>query len=349
MKNLIRSLACVALAVSAVTASADDATAALTEDELILQNAERANDEQKVFFTLPCCRRVTGAAEVMKPGAEAWEAVEEGRFYPLGSTYRTVGAASRLLVQFGLGCEVVAKGDSRFGTRPQPLGVKGRTVVLGGGELHVKMPRDLTNGLFSVAAPGFVARDLCGASIFRYQNLPDGDLADIRCESGSLAIGGRHFTVTGLKSTNELKIRTSQDQLVSELVGVSGDISVRLDQGLRQIPDIETQETRIEAQILVWNLSPETAVRIHRAVPAVGEKLSVTVMTFDASGALKNRCAFTEGRYELTTGEQGPTSEKEREEIAKQAAAAGAEGAAAVAAPPSEAEPPADEEDIFEL
>ena len=35
------------------------------------------------FSTLPFCRAVTGVAEILKPGASAWEPVEEGRFYPL--------------------------------------------------------------------------------------------------------------------------------------------------------------------------------------------------------------------------------------------------------------------------
>ena len=63
-------------------------------------------------------------------------------------------------------------------------------------------------------------------------------------------------------------------------------------------------------------------MRIHRAKPGIGEKMAVTIMTFDASGELKNRCAFTEHTVEVNSGELGPTSKKDREEIAKKAAEA---------------------------
>ena len=48
--------------------------------------------------------------------------------------------------------------------------------------------------------------------------------------------------------------------------------------------------------------------------------MAVTVMTFDAAGELRNRCAFTEGRVEVNSGELGPTSKKDREDLAKRAA-----------------------------
>ena len=58
-------------------------------------------------------------------------------------------------------------------------------------------------------------------------------------------------------------------------------------------------------------------------LPTIGEKMSVTVMTFDASGELRNRCAFTEGRAEINTGEQGVGALADQEaERAKKAAEA---------------------------
>jgi hypothetical protein len=50
--------------------------------------------------------------------------------------------------------------------------------------------------------------------------------------------------------------------------------------------------------------------------------MSVTAMTFNEAGEMKNRCAFSERRAEINTGEMGPTSKKDREEIARRAAQA---------------------------
>ena len=43
-------------------------------------------------------------------------------------------------------------------------------------------------------------------------------------------------------------------------------------------------------------------------------------MTFDSKGELRNRCAFAENMFEVNSGEIGPTTRKEREELAKKAA-----------------------------
>jgi len=96
---------------------------------------------------------------------------------------------------------------------------------------------------------------------------------------------------------------------------------VFLDQGLKQVKNFATGEITVENKPLEWKLSPRTAVRIHRALPSIGERMSVTVMTFDASGALKNRCAFAEGREDVNTGELAPSLKSDREAIAKRDAA----------------------------
>ena len=70
---------------------------------------------------------------------------------------------------------------------------------------------------------------------------------------------------------------------------------------------------------------PKTAVRIHRAVPEVGERMSVAVMTFDTKGELQNRCSFAEGRSEINSGEEGAGVLAKREADAAKKAAETAE------------------------
>lgn len=333
MNISIRTLTCAAALAAFVPLFAQEeeedmeATENAEEEEVEVQNlgieglpSRIYTGKQKYFEILPWCRRVEGQAQVLKPGARDWEMIEETEHYPLGSSYRTVGKDSRLTISFGRDCMVVIVGEASFGTRRQPLDVKSRTISLKSGKITVKLPRNFPEGMFVVSAPGFTVFNLAGDSRYSYEKTGDGDLATIRCITGSLQIRGRHFEVTDMKAANEMQIRTSQDALVTALYGKRGDIMTKLDQGLVKIKDIETGDSHIEARFLEWKLSPQTAVRIHRAVPRVGENMAATVMTFDSMGELKNRCAFTENRYEITTGEQAPTSKNVQKELEAKAA-----------------------------
>lgn len=323
---------------------ATDATAAVGEadgDEASGEAAESADEEsddpiiraanalgdkskEKYFFILPFCRSLEGRAQVLTPGTNDWAEVKEGRYYPLGTRYRTLGEDTALCIKFGKEVEVVIKGEASFSTRAQALSEPSRTISLVSGTITVKLPRNLPqqNSLFVVTAPGFKAANLAGDSRYTYATAVDGDEVTVRCVTGSMSIDGRHFSIASMRAANEIKIRTSQDQLFSGLYGMRGDIMVKLDQGQVQLKDYETGEMKIEDRFLDWKLSPQTAVRIHRALPSIGERMSVTVMTFDAGGELKNRCAFAERCYQVNSGELGPTSKKDRDAIAKRAAEA---------------------------
>lgn len=335
--------------------SGDGATSSDADDSSADADAPEGGDadlpsvkgarKDKYFHILPFCRRLdlesrpdrpAGKAEVLTPMAKEWVPVKEGRFYPLGSTYRTTGPATRLRMQFGNEVEVVIGGEAEFGTRAQALDEKSRTVTLGYGTINVKLPLNMPEGLFVVTTPSFKAINLAGESRYTHKrpedldkrakrrHFGDGDGEDwiVRCVTGMLTIEGRHFRIPSMKAAQEVEIRASQDLLFTGLYGKRGDYIVKLDQGRVMVKDFETGERKIEDKVLDWKLSPQTAVRIHRAVPALGERMSVTVMTFDASGELKNRCAFAEKMVEVNSGELGPTSKKDREELAKKAAEA---------------------------
>ena len=98
-------LAVTAFAVSAVfaPACAQDAeeapAAAAAEDGL-----PSPQPEAKPFTALFKCLRATGAVQVLKPGASEWAVAQEGRYYPLGSSVRTLkeaGASGAAEFSFG--------------------------------------------------------------------------------------------------------------------------------------------------------------------------------------------------------------------------------------------------------
>ncbi len=342
MKTIFRTLAAVSIA-SALSVAwgfedeyEEDFEDEISEESSVEEEAEETGDpeleaislnkaDDKHYSTLPYCRKLVGTAEVRRPGSVIWEPIEEGRFYALGTMYRTKGANTELIIKFGKEVDVEIKGVASFGTRAQPLAEKSRTIVLVSGKIMVKLPRNFPDGLFVVTAPGFKVINLKGNSSYEYEKVADGDgdLALIKCITGDLAVEGRNFRIPAMKPANEVKIRTTLDQLITRIFGMRGDCIVNLDQGRVRVKDYATGETNDEEKKLDWKLSPQTAVRIHRAVPALGSKMAVTVMTFDAVGDMKNRCAFTENMVEVNSGELGSTSKADREAIAKKAAESG--------------------------
>ncbi len=326
----------VAAAVMAAFGEVDEDTAKEISDEASRASAQAVY--RSPFKPLPLCRVVHGAVEVRKPGS-AWEVAEEGRFYPLGSSFRTTGQG-RLEVAFGPECSASISGDASFATRGQKIGDKSRTIILGNGVMKLDLARNLKEGLFFVTAPGFTVKNLAGTSLYTYADKGDGDEATVKCVTGVLALDGRHFKIPQMHAADTIRIRTSRDQLGTFLYGESGDYVVELDQGEKmrsEFNDDGSISKKAEKSVLKWNLSPETKVRIGRMVPSVGERMSVAVMTFDASGEMKNHFAFAEGRAEVNTGELVAASKEEQAAIAKRAAEA-AETAAADASEESAAE-----------
>ena len=280
--------------------------------------------EPASFSILPFCREVFGKAEVLKPGSEAWAPVEDGRFYPLGSSYRT-GDDGHLVIAFGTGSTATIDKNSSFATRPQKLGEKTRAIVLGSGTLQLALPDNMREGAFVVAAPGFTVKNPAGESKYVYEETGDGDRVTVRCVTGALAVEGRHFSIPSMHAANEVVIRTCNDRLMTFLYGTSGDYVVKLDQGVRtrdEFDDDGKVKKVQETGVLDWHLSPATKVIISRSLPAIGERMSVHTMAFDASGERKSECSFCEGRAEINSGELVAQEKMGGDEIAKRAAEA---------------------------
>ena len=340
MRNFVRPFVAVAFASSVISAFAQDLEGDDLADDLTAEESSSEKDEssdsgetlevnvpQKIperhFYTIVQCKVYDGLCEVMKPASAQWVPAEPGRFYPLGSTFRTVGESSVLTLRFGRECEVILSGNSSIVTRKQGLSEKTRSVILDSGTTTFKFPRNLPKGLFSVTSGGFTASNLAGESTIKYEKKGDGEEATIKCVTGEVTVEGRHFSVPSMRAADEFKIRSSKDYLFTGLYGLSGDILLKIDQGLVATRVYETAEDKIDHKWLDWKMTPQTSVRIHRAVPALGERMSVTVMTFDPKGELVNRCAFSEERVEVNSGEIGPISKiekKQLEAVAKEAA-----------------------------
>ena len=302
MKRLIASIAAMS---AACALFADDETEVSVDAEMEGLPAVQTNEApMRVFTVLPLCRRIEGRASVRKPGGE-WEPALEGKFYPLGTSFRAEEGGT-LSVAFGRTSFVTVENGSEFGTRAQGLGEKSRTLVLARGSIALRLPDNLPEGVFFVTAPGFTVKNPAGESAITYADKGDGDEAVILCRTGSLAVEGRHFDIPVMRAADELKIRTSHDNLFTSLYGTSGNYIVKIDQGMCTHEDINDEGERtvvVEKGFLDWHLSPRTKVVINRSVPAIGERMSVHTMTFDAAGVLQNERAFSEGRAEVNSGE----------------------------------------------
>ena len=303
MKQIIRTVA-ILFAVMVSPSYAEE-----TADEANIEEAGPAESAkpaaQKLFYLLPICQRLEGSAEVLLPGETAWRAVQEGRVYPLGASYRILADESRMTLAFGPDTTVRLTGKGSFVTVFSVLGDKRREIILGSGQVDVSLPRTSPKGAFTVSSHGFAAKDLAGDSRYTRETSVDGDKVSVRCVTGVLSVEGRHFSVRPMRAAQEFTIRTSQDALATLIYGESGDLTLDLDQGAVWQKDGETGETKVVEKNLEWKLTPKTSVRILRAVPDIGERLAVTVMTFNVNGELVNRCAFTEKCPEVNSGELG--------------------------------------------
>lgn len=284
---------------------------------------KKAQDNGKTFFLLPLTRTLDGEAEVLIPTKSEWQPAEEGKFYPLGTVYRTVGPDSKLKIQLGTGVEVAVKGNSSFATLAQKLEVATRTISLKGGTINVTLPRNMPEGQLFITTPGFTVVNAAGESSYTYELTGDGDKCWVRCLTGNLAVNGRHFSILPLRASQGFVIRNSSDFLLTALYGKAGDLNVKLDTGLWETIDLETKEKTAEQRFAEFKLSPKTAVRIHRMMPEIGTDMSVTTMTFDANGQRRDRYWFAENHHETTGSDiASDDEEKEAEEAAKKAAEA---------------------------
>lgn len=307
---------------------------------------------KKPFHVLPLCERLEGSAEVLLVGTTEWKPVEEGRAYPLGASFRIQSSQSRMTLAFGEEARVRLIGEGSFSTSLKAYDDKTRDIILGSGDIEVELPRTLPKGAFTVSAKGFLAKDLAGDSHYVCEYMGDGDKVSVRCVTGVLSVEGRHFKVRPMRAAQEFSIRTSQDALATIIYGVSGDLTLDLDQGTVRQKDEESGEMKVVDKTLEWKLTPKTSVRILRAVPDIGEHLAVSVMTFNVNGELVNRCAFTEKRPEVNTGElekhekteEELKAEKARLEKAQSVLGADAEENAAEEAPESSETAAASEE-----
>ena len=316
-----RTIAAIAAMSAAFALFAEEEEADAAAEIAALKAAQTNAVQMKVFTALPLCRRIEGSVSVKKPGGE-WEKAEEGRFYPFGSSFRAEKGGT-LDLAFGSGSIATIADGSEFGTRLQAVGEASRTIVLANGTIKLRLPDNLPEGMFFLTAPGFTVKNPAGEATISYADKGDGDEAKVLCRTGSLAIEGRHFDIPTMRAADEIRIRTSRDHLFTSLYGTSGNYVVNLDQGLctrQEFDDDGHQKDVIGKGCLAWHLSPRTKVIINRAVPAIGERMSVHTMTFDASGTLVNERAFSEGRAEVNSGELVAKSKASRDELAKRAA-----------------------------
>jgi len=321
----IRTLAAVAVTLTAGAVFAQEAETADAEgDEAVVE--KKAASNVKTYTVLPFCQVADGVAEVMIPGAAVWSAITEGKYYPLGSAYRTKGDGSRLVIAFGPESKATIEGDASFGTRPQEIGDATRSIIAVEGALKLVLPQNMPEGAFSITTPGFTIRNPAGELKIVRTVKPDGMLTVVRCVTHTLALEGRHYSIPQMRAADEIRMRETVDNLETLLYGTSGDYVVKIDRGIVQQGEVDEDgnvKTVSAKAALDWHMSPKTKVRINRLLPALGERMSVTVMTFDAAGALMNNFAFTEGRAEVNSGELvKPDASKEAAEAKKAAAAA---------------------------
>ena len=260
----------------------------------------------KFFYPLIRCVDASGTVQVLKPRTADWVDAVEGRYYPLGSIVRVIGdgkTPARAKFEFGDKSSLVAGEGVEFATKEIKIGDLNRTLVLRKGRVYLKLPLQLKEGFFSVESPNFKCENLAGESWFDYSAEADGDEAVLRCVTGSMALSGKHFKFPRLVAANQLRITTTGKGLFSVIKGESGDCKAQLDQGIIAERNFETGELVEKVKSLDFTLSAQCVIKIFRAKSNVGGRTVVSMMTFNATGDMKNRIAFAEGRANVNSGE----------------------------------------------
>lgn len=282
------------------------AQAAGALDEMTARANAAAEKAQKHFHQLLRVDRMTRCSVDVREPRGDWKPATERKFYPYGSTFRVKpGAEGRPLAVFVLGAvaRIVATNEVEFATREIEIGEKNRVVMPVSGAFKLVLPRNLPKGVFQVAAPNWTCRDLAGDSYFDYRVLPDGDETHVRVITGEMALSGAHYEVPRMSPADRLVVRTTSDKLFTSLRGESGIFSVKLDQGIVRKKDFATGETTDEAKTLDYRMSPRCTVKIWRKLAKVGGRAAVSILTMNAEGEIRNRCAFVVGRYNVNSGE----------------------------------------------
>lgn len=295
--------ACVALSSAYAEEEAEAKPAAESDDV-----AAVAAKPEAFFYPLVRCHLIDGCSvQVLKPGATEWIDAEEGRYYLPGSTFRVAasveGAPMRADFAFGAKSMLKVTNAVEFATEPIEIGATERAVIMKRGRFSLDLPRTLPDGKFSVDAASFACQNLAGESVFDYSVTGDGDEVVVRCVTGSMALEGRHYKIARMGAANQIRIRTTGDDLFTSLRGESGDCHVLLDQGLVPEKNFETGDVKEVERTLDFVLSPQCSIKIFRRNAAVAGRMIVSTMTFNPAGEMLNRCAFAEGRANVNSGE----------------------------------------------
>jgi len=267
-----------------------------------LVKAAAAKPTAKHFHALVRLALTSGEVLVKFPRGKDFTPAVEGKFYPNGSSFRTVGGVS----EFEFGKEAVLKvtGDAEFSTREDDLAAASRAVMPVRGSFTVSLPRTLPTGLFSMAFPNFTAKDLAGESRYELTPSGDGDEVVVHVITGMLALEGPHYKVERMSAADRMRIRTTGDALFTSLRGEAGDYKVSLDQGCTTYKDPITGEVKKQDRRLDFSLTPQCAIKIFRKRAQVGGRMAVSIMTFDSAGEMRNRFTFAEGTASVNFGEE---------------------------------------------
>ena len=254
------------------------------------------------------CTMASGTVLVRKPGEKEWVAVEAGRHYRLGSSFRCETKEKNPRVssaEFALGEEprIVISNNTEFATAPATIDDPKRMISLVEGRLCARFPPISTNDTFKLATGGFSCKNITGEAWFDTKRQPDGERTTVRVASGTLTLDGLHFSVPEMKASNQFTIRTLEDGPFTSIRGEGGIFKIRISQGVERLLDTSTGEMKDEPRFLDFEMSPRAVVKIHRNRIPETERFIVCTMTFDAAGNLKNRCAFADEKWNINTGE----------------------------------------------
>ncbi len=210
-------------------------------------------------------RDVSGTVTVRRPGASAFEPIEEGRTYPYGSRFRTAAESSvRLAMSDNSAVRVLASTEIAFNESSSDARVK--SVQLATGEIEAALGPDFVTAgnQLNVIAPDVITQ--AKGTLFRVASRFEQDLniVIVRVLEGVVRILGENFEVAELSADQWVSLLSPQDASFVRLKNMRGNYEVTvMDEGLsaKQLP---TEEGSV---LKVWQrIVPDTGERVVTAV-----------------------------------------------------------------------------------
>lgn len=229
------------------------------------------------LFKVTDCR---GEVLVRTPDGGAFVAAEAGRAYPYGTTVRTDGKGSCVVV-LSAGNQVKISADTVCMLAESQVKSTVKMISVDAGKIDVMLEENFGEAnefhILTVVATGDSGGGGCSVDV---QSESDMDVATFSVSSGTIKVTGPNFAIPSMNTGDTVTISTAKDKTYSLLETVAGDVDVEVKDADGNAKLVQTKAGSI---IKIWCRTAES-----------GKMLIVTILITTPDGSLEEAITYTE-------------------------------------------------------